>query len=83
MTTTVYILYSREADRYYIGSTTDIISERLRRHLSNHKGFTSRAKDWVLVYSKVFETKLEALKREKELKNWKSRNKIEQLIKNG
>jgi putative endonuclease len=56
MTATVYILYSCEADKYYIGSTTDKVSERLRRHLSNHGGFTSRAKDWTLVYSEIFDT---------------------------
>jgi putative endonuclease len=80
MTATVYILYFREADKYYIGCTEDTIIERLRRHLSNHRGFTSRAKDWVLVYSEIFNTKTEALKRERELKGWKSKNKIKELI---
>ena len=56
----MYILYSFETDRSYIGSTTDKISEGLRRHLSNHGGFTSRANDWVLVYSEIFDTKAEA-----------------------
>ena len=81
MTATVYILYSCEADKYYIGSTADNISERLRRHLSDHGGFTSRAKDWALVYSEIFDTRTEALKREKELKGWKNRNRIKELIK--
>ena len=77
----VYILYSCELDKYYIGYTTDSISERLRRRLSNHKGFTSRAKDWLLVYSEVFDTKAEALKRERELKGWNSRDRVRELIK--
>jgi len=81
MTAIVYILYSCEADKYYIGSTTDKVSERLRRHLSNHGGLTSRAKDWILVYSEIFATKTEALKREKELKGWKNRDRIKELIK--
>ena len=80
MTTTVYILYSREADKYYIGCTEDTITERLRRHLSNHRGFTSRAKDWALVYSEIFDTRTEAVKRERELKSWKSRSRIKELI---
>ena len=54
MTTTVYILYSREADKYYIGCTEDTITERLRRHLSNHRGFTSRAKDWAIMTTTVY-----------------------------
>ena len=80
MTTTVYILYSREVDKYYIGCTEDTITERLRRHLSNHRGFTSRAKDWALVYSEIFDIKTEAVKRERELKGWKSRSRIKELI---
>ena len=80
MTTTVYILYSREVDKYYIGCTEDTITERLRRHLSNHRGFTSRAKDWALVYSEIFDTRTEAVKRERELKGWKSRSRIKELI---
>ena len=81
MAATVYILYSPNSDKYYIGCTTDTISERLRRHLSNHRGFTSRAKDWLLVYSEVFDTKMEALKRKREIKGWKSKNGIRELIK--
>src|SRR6478735_10491063 len=81
MAATVYILYSPNSDKYYIGCTTDTISERLRRHLSNHKGFTSRAKDWLLVYSEAFDTKTEALIREGELKSWKSKDRIRELIK--
>ena len=80
MTNTVYILYSREADKYYIGCTEGTMTERLRRHLSTHRGFTSRAKDWALVYSEIFDTKTEALKIETELKGWKSRNRIKELI---
>jgi putative endonuclease len=79
MTATVYIHYSCEADKYYIGSTTDKVSERLRRHLSNHGGFTSRAKDWTLVFQRS-SIQTEALKREKELKGWKNRIRIEELI---
>jgi len=47
----VYILYSSSLDRYYIGSTTQPVEERLRRHLSDHKGFTAKAKDWCIIYS--------------------------------
>ena len=36
----VYILESNEIDRFYIGMTSMNIDERLRRHLSDHKGFT-------------------------------------------
>ncbi len=65
--------------RDYIGSTKDIV-RRIEAHLWNHKGFTSKAKDWQLRYQEVFETKTEALTREKHIKRWKSRKMIEKLI---
>ena len=74
-----YILYSRKLDKYYIGSTGDL-SGRLRRHNSAHKGFTSIGKPWELKYSETFVVKSKALKREMEIKSWKNRNKIEELI---
>ena len=65
---------------YYIGSTSMVIEERLRRHLSAHKGFTARAKDWEVVYSELFDQKSLAIAREQEIKKWKSKAKIEALI---
>jgi putative endonuclease len=75
-----YILYSEKLDRYYIGSTGDDIYERLRRHNSNHKGFTGRTDDWKIVYSEKYNSKPDALTREKSLKSLKSRVKLEELI---
>ncbi|TKC00182.1 GIY-YIG nuclease family protein [Pedobacter cryophilus] len=75
----VYILFSSSLNKYYIGSTSNL-EERLRKHNSNHKGFTGANSDWVLRYSETFETKIQALKREKQIKNWKSRIMIEKLF---
>ncbi len=55
-----YILYSKTLDCYYVGHCESPMEERLRRHLSNHKGFTSKAKDWKVVYTKSFDDKGEA-----------------------
>ena len=77
----VYILYSVSLDLFYIGSSVNP-QERLRKHLANHKGFTSKVKDWLICYSEPFPEKTEALKRERQLKSWKSREKIQQLIQN-
>jgi len=77
----VYILYSTHRDKYYIGSTGDDIKERLRRHNSNHKGFTGSTPDWKVVYSEAFNNKADAHKREKQIKKWKSRKMLEKLIK--
>ena len=75
----VCILYSEKIDKYYIGSSQNI-SKRLQSHLSNHIGFTCRAKDWVLVYQESFKEKETALFREKKIKSWKSRKMIQRLI---
>jgi len=43
----VYILFSTEADRFYIGSFRDF-PDGFEQHISKHfpDAFTSRAKDW-------------------------------------
>ena len=76
----VYILYSEIADKYYVGSTGDEIENRIRKHNSDHKGFTGGKGDWILKHIEYYEDKTEALKREKEIKKWKSRKMIEKLI---
>jgi putative endonuclease len=75
----VYILYSATLDLYYIGFSQNP-DVRLMKHLANHKGFTSKAKDWQLMYKECFQEKSAALKREKQLKRWKSKIRIKQLI---
>ena len=76
----VYILFSKSRDMYYIGSTSMVIEERLRRLLSAHKGFTVRAKDCEGLYQESFTKKSLAILRAKEIKKWKSKVKIEALI---
>ena len=80
MSYSVYILYSRSLDRYYVGYTGDTLESRLRKHNSNHNGFTGKKPDWVIVYTEMFPTKKEAMTREGQIKNWKSRKMIERLI---
>jgi putative endonuclease len=75
-----YILFSEAKNRFYVGSTRDDLSQRIRRHNSNHKGYTGNTTDWVLKYHELFSTKKEALNREREIKAWKSRIKILALI---
>lgn len=76
----VYILYSQNIDTYYVGSTSMLLEERLRRHLSSHSGFTGRAKDWQIVYFESYDNKKAAILRELEIKKWKSKIKIIELI---
>ncbi len=76
----VYILYSETKNKYYVGYTHDTITERIRKHNSNHKGFTGGIGDWEMKYSEIFETNKEAINREKQIKGWKSKKLIEKLI---
>jgi putative endonuclease len=75
-----YILFSESLNKYYIGSTSDELQERLRRHNTNHKGFTGGIGNWMIVYQEAFESKSHAYAREREIKAWKSRKRIEKLI---
>jgi len=77
----VYILYASDINRYYIGYTGDNLIERLRKHNTNHKGFTGRSNLWEYKYTEVFNEKSLAISREKYIKGRKSRIYLEELIK--
>jgi putative endonuclease len=74
-----YILYSPSKNKYYIGSCQDI-EDRIRKHNTNHNGFTGKTGDWILKWKEQHPDKIAALKREKQIKNWKSRIMLEKLI---
>ena len=74
----VYILYFARLNVYYKGFSTDV-EKRLDYHLNSQHKYTSKAKDWVIVYIQEFEDKQEALKEEKRLKKL-NRKSIELLI---
>ncbi len=76
---TVYILYSKKADRYYIGQTSEL-ENRLRRHNRGGSSYTKSGTPWKLVYREKFETRSEAMKREKKLKNAKNLEYIKRVI---
>jgi putative endonuclease len=76
----LYILFSESLQKFYVGHTGDDLQSRLKKHLTDHKGFTSTAKDWSLVYTEAYATKEEAYKREMTIKGWKSKKMIQQLI---
>jgi len=65
----VYILYSASCNKYYVGCTGDELDQRIRRHNSDHKGFTGGYGDWELKFKEAFGTKAEALRREKAIKS--------------
>jgi putative endonuclease len=75
----VHILYSLTRDKYYVGSCENV-QERLKKHNTNHSGFTGKTGDWIVKWTEEHPSKSEAMKREKQIKSWKSRKMIEKLI---
>jgi putative endonuclease len=72
----VYILASRKIGTLYIGVTRSLI-KRVWEHKNDLvEGFTKKYKVHILVYFEVFDGIENALKREKQLKNWKRDWKI-------
>jgi putative endonuclease len=77
---TVYVLYSRAFDKYYVGYSSDF-SSRLRSH--NELGtsnWTKRYRPWELIFKKEYSTKIAAMKREKELKSGRGGNLFEKIF---
>ena len=81
MTHFLYILYSKTADKYYVGETIDV---ELRLNMHNNQvfnnSFSKIANDWILKL--IFEQleKSNILFLEKFVKRMKSRKFIEKLI---
>ncbi len=74
-----YILYSIIKNKYYVGSCKDV-NKRLVKHNTNHAGFTGKTGDWAIKWTEEYSSKTDALKRERQIKAWKSRRMIEKLI---
>ncbi len=68
-----YALYSSKFDKLYIGYTNDLINRFHSHNTLANKGFTIRYRPWKVIYVDFFETKQEAMKREKELKSSRGR----------
>ena len=71
----VYILASHSR-RFYIGVTNDLF-RRMAEHREGLCNFTSRYRITRLVYYEMTENVLAAIAREKELKGWVRRRKVE------
>ena len=78
----VYIIYSHKLDKYYIGYSSDV-HERILKHNRRSKGFSSLGRPWIIVYTESFNNKKDAMARERQLKKWKNRERLETLINSG
>lgn len=72
----VYILYSKKYDKIYIGYTGNLEQRLLSHNVLGTKGWTIKFRPWELLHEEKFQSKEEALAREKELKSGKGRQWI-------
>ena len=72
----VYILHSAKYNKIYIGYTSNLKERLLSHNELGKKGWTIKYRPWLLVHTESFETKQQALLREKELKSGKGREWI-------
>jgi len=75
----VYVIYSEDFDKIYIGMTSSL-EKRIYAHNNLPKGWTKSFRPWRLVYTEEFEEKTQALSREKELKSHQGRDFIRTQI---
>ena len=73
-----YILKSKKNNSYYIGQTSNL-KKRLEMHNSGQVKSTKVNRPWKIFYYEKFKTRKEAMKREVQIKSWKSRSMIEKL----
>jgi putative endonuclease len=74
-----YILKSQSTGKFYIGSALDL-TERLAEHHRGHSPYTRNLGYWLLAYSDHYATLSETRQRERQIKSWKSRNAMQELI---
>jgi putative endonuclease len=78
---TVYVLYSPQFNKIYIGYTSNL-KLRFRSHNElGTKGWAIKYRPWVILCTEQFVSKAEAIKREIELKSGQGRVYIWSLIK--
>jgi len=78
---TVYILASKYNGTLYIGVTSNLV-KRIWQHKSNLvEGFTHKYSVHLLVYFEQYDSIVDAIKREKQMKKWQRSWKIKLIEK--
>jgi putative endonuclease len=74
-----YIIESGKNGKFYIGQTKDI-NDRLKRHNNGESLVTKYGIPWRLIKLENFNTRTEAIKRERYLKSLKNKNYLKDRI---
>jgi putative endonuclease len=75
----VYVLHSPSTGLLYIGQTADL-NRRLGQHRRRESFWTKRCKDWEVIYTELFESRGEAMLRERYLKTGKGKEGLKRLL---
>ena len=78
----VYIMTNHLNTTFYIGVTNNLLRRVIEHKSQNKECFTSKYNLNKLVYFEITESIETAIKREKQLKNWKRQWKIDLITKN-
>jgi putative endonuclease len=76
----VYVLYSPSSTKTYTGFTNNVERRLMEHNVTEATGFTLRYRPWTLMHSEPFESKADAIKREKFLKSGKGRELIKGIV---
>ncbi len=77
---TVYVLYSEAFDKIYTGFTNNLEQRFLSHNELGKKGWTIKFRPWTIVHKEFFESKGQAMKREKYLKSGVGREWIRKIL---
>ena len=78
----VYVLKSESSGKSYVGQTQDL-EKRLWAHNNGLSSYTKGRGPWKLVYSEEFETRSQAMGREKFFKTGHGRDFIKKILEKG
>jgi putative endonuclease len=76
-----YVIYSPKYDKIYMGYSANPTNRFIAHNHPKSKGSTKKFQPWVLIHIEKFESKQEAMDREKQLKSHKGRDFVRNLIK--
>ena len=75
-----YVLHSKYYDKIYIGYTSNL-EERMKSHNElGKKGYTRRYRPWTIIHLEAFDSKSQAMNREKQLKSARGRRFIREEV---
>ena len=77
---TVYVLYSPNYDKIYIGYSSDVATRFKYHNELAWKGWTLKFRPWIIAHTEEFDSKAKALRREKQLKTAMGRRYIRNEI---